>query len=219
MGRQSPFVRFWGQLVRWLAGVDPKKRAGAAGLVAYTDKHIYEPGEPVRFMARVTDKEGKATPFARVSLKLTRKSDKQSAVHGLPYIDGTFGDYELELSGLDPSRYEGVVTATLTDPVTKETRSLGQANITFRVSEPNREFEHIDVNETLLDNIADKTGGKRYTLLSIDQLAHEITRRSRKAGVYTEWPSWGAGTLIVPFAAIVLLLTCEWILRKRKNML
>ena len=221
MGKQSPFVKFWGQLVRWLAGHDQMKRAGGSGIVAYTDKHFYEPGEKPRFYARITDKEGKATPFASVRLALTRLKDKNVSQHQLPYIDGTYGDYELEVGGLDPGKYTGSVTATITDPVTKKREALGDAvALTFRMSRPNKEFEDLDVNDRLLDRIAEATGGKRYTLLSIDQLAHELRRRSRETGVYTEWPNWQRGSaLLVPFLAVVAMLTGEWILRKRRHML
>ncbi len=219
MGRQSPFIKFWGQLARWLAGLDGLKREGGAGVAAYTDKHFYEPGEKPRFFARVTDKEGKATPFARVILELSREGGRQASEHVLPYVEGTFGDYEVEVAGLEPGKYQGVVTALLADALSKETRMLGEARVAFRVSRPNREFESLDANEALLDRIAEATGGKRYSLLSIDQMANDLRRRSREAGVYTEWPRWGAAALTVPFAAVVALLACEWILRKRRHML
>jgi len=220
MGRQSPFIKFWGQIVRWLAGHDQMKRSGGQGVVAYTDKHFYEPGDKPRIYARVTDKEGKATPFAEVTLELTRLKDNQTSEHRLPYVEGTYGDYELEIGGIQPGKYKGVVTATLTDPVTKRKEVLGSAEVPFRMSRPNREFEKLDVNDSLLDRIAEATGGKRYTLLSIDQLAHELRRRSRETGVYTEWPNWQRSTaLLLPFLAIVALLSGEWILRKKRHML
>jgi hypothetical protein len=219
MGKQSPFIKFWGQLVRWLAGLDSLKRTSGPGVVVYTDKHFYEPGEAPRVFARVTDKEGKATRFADVLLRLRREGQDQAADYRLPYVEGTFGDYEIELGNLDPGKYTGLVTAWHTDPVSKDSQELGEAEITFRVSRPNREFESLDVNEGLLDRIAEATGGKRYTLLSIDQLAHDLRRRSRETGVYTEWPKWGAWSLFVPFTAIVLLLSGEWFLRKQRHML
>jgi uncharacterized membrane protein len=220
MGKQSPFIKFWGQLVRWLAGQDQMKREGGAGVVAYTDKHFYEPGEKPRFYARVTDKEGKATPFATVGLALTRLKDNQMSNHQLPYVEGTYGDYELEIGGIEPGKYKAAVAASLADPITRKPEALGAVEISFRMSRPSKEFEDLDVNERLLDRIAEATGGKRYTLLSIDQLAYELRRRSRETGVYTEWPNWQRSeALVIPFAAVVALLTGEWVLRKRRHLL
>ena len=57
LDRQSPFLRFWGQMVRWLAGRAEPVEARAS-VVAETDKAAYEPGEPIQVSAVVRDKEG-----------------------------------------------------------------------------------------------------------------------------------------------------------------
>ncbi len=63
---QSPFLRFWGQMVRWLAGRSEPVEAHAS-VVAETDKAAYEPGEPVQVSAVVRDKEGQGAAQAQVA--------------------------------------------------------------------------------------------------------------------------------------------------------
>ena len=65
LNQESPFLRFWGQTVRWLAGRDANVET-QAGITASTDKAYYEPGEPIRISAIVRDKEGQGASHARV---------------------------------------------------------------------------------------------------------------------------------------------------------
>jgi hypothetical protein len=64
MRRESPFVQFWGQAIRWLASKELKERATKPGVEAYTDKTYYPPGEKVVFGAHVRAEEGRATNLA-----------------------------------------------------------------------------------------------------------------------------------------------------------
>ncbi len=65
LNQDSPFLRFWGQTVRWLAGRNANVET-QAGIVASADKVYYEPGEPIRLSAIVRDKEGQGASHARV---------------------------------------------------------------------------------------------------------------------------------------------------------
>ncbi len=64
LDQESPFLRFWGQMVRWLAGRAEPVEAHAS-VVAETDKAAYEPGEPVQVSAVVRDKEGQGAADAK----------------------------------------------------------------------------------------------------------------------------------------------------------
>ena len=46
MDLESPFLQFWGQMVRWLAGRSSEVEA-EAGVVVNTDKGYYEPEEEI----------------------------------------------------------------------------------------------------------------------------------------------------------------------------
>ena len=68
MGQDSPFLRFWGQMVRWLAG-RAEEFSAAASITASVDKVNYEPGEPIRISAVVRDKQGQGAAGAKVAAK------------------------------------------------------------------------------------------------------------------------------------------------------
>ena len=63
MNRESPYLRFWGQMVRWLAGRSANFEPGA-NLSATLDKAYFEPEEGIRISATVRDKEGSAAAGA-----------------------------------------------------------------------------------------------------------------------------------------------------------
>ncbi len=69
LGQDSPFLRFWGQMVRWLAGrseaVEEK-----AGVTATLDKAAYQPDEPIQIAAVVRDDKGQGSQTAQVKAKV-----------------------------------------------------------------------------------------------------------------------------------------------------
>ena len=71
MGQDSPFLRFWGQMIRWLAG-RAEEFSAAASIAASVDKVNYEPGEPIRISAIVRDKQGQGAADAKVTAKTPR---------------------------------------------------------------------------------------------------------------------------------------------------
>ena len=64
MGQESPYNRFWGQLVRWLAGADVKRRQQGPGLEAMLNRSVYELGDALSVKAAVRDERGDATRYA-----------------------------------------------------------------------------------------------------------------------------------------------------------
>ena len=65
LDQESPFLRFWGQMIRWLANRTEDVKA-EGGIMARTDKAYYEPDSPITVMAAVRDKEGEGTDQAEV---------------------------------------------------------------------------------------------------------------------------------------------------------
>ena len=78
LGRDNPYVRFWGQAVRWLAS-EEVKRDDKPGVTAYTDKGEYSPTDEVRLLALVRDQQGQATGEASVTVQIMSPSTSGSA--------------------------------------------------------------------------------------------------------------------------------------------
>ena len=60
LDQESPFLRFWGQMVRWLANRTESVKT-EAGISTQTDKAYYAPDAPITITAVVRDKEGEGT--------------------------------------------------------------------------------------------------------------------------------------------------------------
>jgi len=206
LGRESPFVKYWGQSVRWLAGRE-KMGKDVKPLVAYPDRYFYPVGAEPRILARAADEQGQATNLARVTAVLTRVRDGQESRRQLPYIPGTRGEYEQKLSPLEPGRYRVTVSATL------DKKPLGEESFAFRVGEPDKEFERLDLNDALLKEIARRTDGRYHTPLSFDQLVNSLNEEVERTLVTHVVRMWNSPLL---FLAVVLLVTSEWILRRRR---
>ncbi|HEX8199327.1 MAG TPA: hypothetical protein VF590_02490, partial [Isosphaeraceae bacterium] len=72
-------VRFWGQMVRWLANRSQAVTA-KAGVVARTDQAAYEPDEPVTVLAVVRDQDGEGTNTAQVQAQVTGPNNRGETV-------------------------------------------------------------------------------------------------------------------------------------------
>ena len=207
MGEDSPYVRYWGQAVRWLAGADEKTRAAGAGVTAYVDKHFFEPGAAPIIRAIITDPNGQATEHANVKAAIKQSDGESASDVQLSFIQGTQNEYEVRLDPPEkPGKYEATVTAQL------DGQPLGEAKLTFRIGEPTREFERLDLDEKTLRGIAKAAGGLYLPLLSFDQLPDTLRARAEEKIERRTIFLWNSPLL---FIAFILLVTGEWVLRKR----
>jgi uncharacterized membrane protein len=204
LGQDSPFLRFWGQMVRFLAG-----RAGTvettAGVVGSTDKAFYEPDEPIHISAVVRDEKGEGAKDAKVVARLRGPAGRQETVtlsavpgptghYGGTYDPGTPGTYEIEI--------EAAVGAA----------KLTAEKLAVDVGRPNLEFEKLDLDDKMLGRIAADTGGRYVHITTADLLIDQLNRAQREKALYVE------GKLYWPpafWAMFVAALAAEWILRKR----
>ena len=81
----------------------------------------------------------------------------------------------------------------------------------FRVEPPRREIDEPALNRPLLTELAPLTGGRVFKLADVRQLDDSIPMREVTRTLETRDESWDAP---LPFSAIILGLTAEWVLRK-----
>ncbi|KPJ57020.1 MAG: hypothetical protein AMS16_01635 [Planctomycetes bacterium DG_58] len=212
MGEDSPYVRFWGQLVRWLSGREAKERAVEPGITVTIDKDHYDPGEKVHVVAHVRDDDGLATDKAEVIAKITGPGGKLARLQ-LPY-DAAATSYVDEFEPPGPGEYKAQFTALLNK------RPIGEAEESFTVGKPSLETEKVDLNEMLLRRLADRDRTNRLycTLVGAaviqDHLQPFIKRKidPRQVKLTTR----GKALLFILFVAF---LSAEWVLRKRWQLL
>lgn len=204
LDRESPFLRFWGQMVRWLAGRSESVEAQAS-VTASTDKAYYEPGEAIQISAVVRDKEGQGSNNAKVMASVQSPVGKPEQVT-LSIVAGPGGHYGGSIEPRSAGGHTVVVEARIGE------LNLKSDKITLEVGRPNLEFEKLDLDEKLLERIAADAGGRYVPLSTADHLIDQLDRSQRRKTVYVEHQlSWPPGFWVL----LVAMLTTEWILRKR----
>ncbi|MBM4038102.1 MAG: hypothetical protein FJ290_06265 [Planctomycetes bacterium] len=203
--REQPYVKFWGQAIRWLAS-EEVKRDDKPGLTAYTDKSEYEPGEKVRFLAVVRDTQGQATGDATVLVSVIGPAKERTKLD-LPKLDGRLGDYELKYAPQTHGPHEAIFEARLAD------QPLGKPqSVKFTVGKPDIEMAELSLNDKLLKELADRTGGMYSSWLLLNELAGGLAAEQERRTEPVKVPLHHAPTFFLFFVAMAAV---EWFMRKR----
>jgi uncharacterized membrane protein len=233
MGQDSPYNRFWGQLVRWLAGEDVRNRQRGAGVEALLNKSAFRLGETVNVRAMVRDEKGDATRYAQVDVTLNRSGGKEDASEKprqqpMPPVESHTGMYSAQIPGLANGDWTAEIIAT------KDGKVLGRETVKFSVLPPEDEMMKIAANPKLMAEIASATGGFSYPLSQFNDLADQLIQSDPTSGAAKEQsvplsnairaglallghdPGWARKFDFPMQGAIIMsLLIGEWILRRR----
>ena len=230
MGQDSPYNRFWGQVLRWLAGADVRNRQRGAGMEALISKTVYELGDSITLKAMVRDEKGDATRFANVAVKLQQdgKPSPSSKDRSLTPSDSYTGMYHLDLSGLGQGEWTAQMIAS------KDGKEIGRQTVKFTLIAPADELLQLASRPQLLAEISRRTSGYHYPLAQLPALINQLVR-SDPASAQTHQvvvplsnifriipailghpPHW-AGKYDLPMQAalVFLLLAGEWALRRQ----
>ncbi len=167
LGRDSPYIKFWGQMVRWLANKEIKETADEAGVTLLVHKPFYNPGESVTVRARVREEEGRATNYADVTGALLGPGGERTPIP-LVLVPGSVGMYEAKLDPPDPGEYKILVEAR------KDSKRLGIAEDSFVVGRANQEFDRLSIDAALLKQLAQATGGEYYEPANFGDLVERL---------------------------------------------
>ena len=202
MDQKSPFHRFWGQTIRWLAN---RKEGLESGITARTDKGYYDPDSPITIIAVVRDKEGEGIAQARVTARVKGPDNKEETVP-LALRAGAAGNYEGTLEPKAGGTYEISVEARVGENVLKADK------LVVEVGRPNLEYERLDLDDKMLTRIAGESGGRYQHITTADRLIDELNRKERRRHVSLEQRLyWSPGFWLL----FVGVLAGEWVLRKR----
>jgi hypothetical protein len=211
-GELSPFHRFWGQLVRWLARAEIKERAAGADVSVLISKAYYQPGEKVLLRAKVRDTKGMVTAYANVTARIVRPGLTGKVGQDIemePVTDET-GLYQLVY---DPPR-SGNYSATIR--AIKEGQPLGEAKTEWTVGKAATEFDRLAVNAALAGELANETRGRMVTPIEMGDILAELKNEVRaKLGISARQPSFQIYDYFTwLFLLVVVLITAEWLLRR-----
>ncbi len=198
------FGRFWVQTVRFLAR---SKLVGQRQAEVATDRKRYERGQPIQLRVRFPNPAlTRGTSTVQVEIGQKGRGGRKLKLGLVPGTSNVFegalpqaaeGDYEVRL--LPPPVLDGPMPTA-----------------SFRVEPPVNEFEHTQMNQPELVRAAELTRGKFYTPLGVETLLTDLPPPAKQP-LDTDppiplWNSWPVLSLFL------LLITAEWVFRKRRQM-
>ncbi|MBM3236814.1 hypothetical protein FJZ31_11035 [Candidatus Poribacteria bacterium] len=208
------YSQFWSQAIRWIA-----TKADAKLVNVKTNKPIYFPGEQVQITARVYNETYQPISDAKLALEILPPSFPPSTGGwkggGKPFQIPSNADTQVEglYSALFLATEKGTHKITATGSLSGT--QLGADSAEFAVQMPLIEFENPHLNEDLLKQLADVSGGVYTPLLQIDTLPAKIKDVGGIITTVHEDELWDS-----PFILLIAvgILSAEWILRKRKGL-
>jgi hypothetical protein len=212
--------RFWGQVARW-AAADRPLVVGNAFVRFGTPQPVYRPGEAVEVVARLSEALGKPRPDLMAGAKVVRPAEgkePERAVALVPLTNRAGQPRVLEgkLRDLPPGRYAvELAIPEMADKLmapAKEGEPEKPLRAAFTVLPPeSRELIDLEMNLPLLEGLAQASGGRVFAPWEIEELEKLLVRQGLPHVERQEqrlWQWWGI------LAAVVVLLTAEWGLRK-----
>jgi hypothetical protein len=197
--------------VRYLS----KNRSGRVEL--RLDRQVpYRRGEPIKITVRFPDDAPPPSPQTEVKIV---KERTPAAGPGPAEIDVE----TIRLAKLEGSRaiYEGSLNRTpegkyrfwLAAPIT-----TGKPQVECRVLPPEGEMDYLRMDEPIMKEAAEATGGRFFTLADADQLLEALPSGKRVALNTQGTPHllWNTPLML---ALALALIGIEWFLRKRRHLL
>ena len=208
--------RFWGQVMRWGAG--ERMRAGNAHVRIGTDQLRYGAGETVKAYVRMLDERYNGVNGLQPRLMFkTPKADDPAMSLTLVQRPDANGFYECEITGCtEPGSY----SLTLACPEAEQ--KLGELcphelATSFVVVTAKNPSEEVDLTATreAAERIAKATDGQVMGPKEFVALDGDFGGGSKQVSDRVEYPLWSLPPL---FLLIVVLLTVEWIVRKKASL-
>ena len=222
LGGDNPYHRFWGQLVRYLAGIEQKTQQAGSSVLVRTSSAYVKAGEKLKITAHVRGPDGQAEEGATVSAVLAAEGAGEGFQLPLPQAESGAGVYEADHAPAEPGTY----TLTVSAMDAKGAR-LGSDKLTVTVAAHSKETERLARNDKLLKAIAE-AGRGRYDELAampdvIDRIIARQAGRLRPAPRATEYGLYNFARVgnddsydfLLLFIVFVALLTAEWLIRRR----
>jgi hypothetical protein len=200
------FARYWIQTLRYLSRSKLLEGGRVAELTC--DRREYRRGEPVRLRTRFLDDRLAPVRDDGVTVVLEREGSKRRQLT-LRRDDISRGIFEGVAANLPEGRYRVWIAAPSLEGQPPSQR--------FVILAPPGEQARLEMDATDLQLAAKTSQGKFYTLQTASQLIRDLPRgRHVRISSPPPKPIWNSSLLAGLF---VVLIACEWLLRKRVGLL
>jgi hypothetical protein len=189
----------WRRLLRWLVDGVPERVAAAV------DRDRVEAGDAVTLTANVRDGGFLGLNDAVVTASVTGPTGERRDVP-MSFVVDRDGEYRATFVAEKGGLYEIGVAAT------RGGEAVGADTAYVRAAPDDGEYFDAAMRATLLQRIAEDTGGRFYTAATASSLADDITYLGRGVTMVQEKDLWD---MPVVLTLIVGLVGGEWFLRRR----
>ena len=190
---------------KWLSSDDDERKVRIR-----TSRSFYAGGETVSFQAQVYNDAMVPVEDASVTIALAAGTQQRT----ITLTPAGNGQYTSTVEGLPPGDYSFNGTAV------KDSRSLGKDAGRFSIGNLPLEFQNLRLNESLLRAIAQRSGGKYYTVDNAESFLNDL--RANESFVprsITRSTEWNLSSMAELLALALLCFAAEWFLRKRTGMI
>jgi uncharacterized membrane protein len=199
--------KFWRQTLRWLVADVPER------ISLQASQKNDQINQPVLLSVHVRDEDFKPMDNVSVAIDISDPQGQSTQLTAEPVFDesGLF-----EATYIPRSNGAYMAKATVSDP---ENIKIGDVRTGWTSDLDAQEFRSIKVNRSLLENIAQRTGGKVIELNELDHFVRSLP--SQYAPITETWlrPLWDLRW--ISLAVFLLIITClggEWTLRRWRGM-
>lgn len=212
LGADSPYDRFWGQLIRYLAGVEKKDKQQAVSVLARLASGYIRQGQKFKILAQVKDADGRPADDAAVTATLAAEGkDKPVEVALEPSAAGA-GLYEAAPTADADGRF--TVTVKAAD---KQGQALGADALPLIVAPHSQEAERLARDTATLKAVAAARDGRYAELAALPDVVNELIQRKQARllpPMYIGARQFDLYNFTLLFLVFVGLLTAEWLLRR-----
>ena len=189
---------FWQQLLRWLVSGTRGRVIASVPLTLLDDSHT-------EIAADVRDKNYHPAADALVTARVIGPSGLAATVELSPAPDSP-GHFRAEWSAPTPGMYVAELTAR------RGAEAIGSDVVAFQRLDGVAENFHTGLNRSLLETLAQSTGGRYLKPEQLGSLADDIPYSQAGIGVQQVKELWD---MPIAFLSILALRAGEWLLRRR----
>lgn len=205
LGSDLYYQRYWGQMLRWLSR--GKLSGTAAPVELLVEPKQANVGQPVRFHVTLGGAQALGASDADVELAIEGTGGRDRILN-LTRVDPSSQDYQQLASDLPPGSYRArLVRPIMEAPPSEE----------FTITAPPGEQATLRVNVEGLRYLSEQSRGRFYLEADAERLFDELPLgKPTRLGALPSQPIWNSWWVAALF---ITLLTTEWIVRRKCQML